>query len=85
MVPELVERGHFDDGAEELLGELVYLIYSLPTHALTVPVLAFESQETELGLVREIRDTQTRLHQILPRVDDGLRERSDVTSGFVAL
>ena len=85
MVPELVERGHLDDGAEELLGELVHLVDSLPARALAVHVLIFEPQETEARLLGQIRDALVRLQQTLPDVDDGLRERSDVTSGLVSL
>jgi len=85
VVPELVEWGHLDDGAEELLGELVHLVDSLPARALAAHVLGFEQQETEPRLLHQIRDALARLQQTLPRVDDGLRERSDVTSGFVTL
>lgn len=85
MVPELVEWGHLGDRAEELLGELAHIVDSLPARALAAPVLAFEPQETELRLIRQVSDGLVRLQQILPCVEDGFRERSDVTSGFVSL
>ena len=56
VVPELVEWGHLDDGAEESLGELVHLVDSPPARVFAVAVLAFEPQETELWLIRQIRD-----------------------------
>ena len=63
----------------------MHLADSLPARVLALPVLAFEAQETELRLLRQIRDAQLRLQQTSPRVDDGLRERSDVPSGFDSL
>jgi hypothetical protein len=83
VFPELVRWRNLDDRTEELLRELMHLVDSLSAHAFAVPVLAFEPQETELGLVRQVCNVHARLHQILPRVDDGSGERPDVARGSV--
>jgi hypothetical protein len=86
VVPELFEWGYLDDGAEELLGELAHLRrFAASTCARCVHVLVFEPQEAEARLLGQIRDALVRLRQTLPGVDDGLRERSDVTSGLLSL
>jgi hypothetical protein len=85
VFPEFVGWRNLDDRTKELLGELMHLVDSLSARAFAVPVFAFEPQETELGPVRQVCNVHARLHQFLPRIDDGLGQRSDVARGSVDL
>jgi len=85
VVPEVIERGHLDEGAEKVLGPLMHLADPLSARLFAGLVLALKPQEAELGVLRQTRDAQAGLQQTLACGRDGLRERSDVTSGLVTL
>jgi hypothetical protein len=61
VVPKVVQRGYFDERAQEVLGELENLANSLPARFLSGLVLALEPQEAKLRVLRQIYDVPVSL------------------------
>lgn len=55
-VPEGVQRGNLDQRPKELLGELLHFVDLLLTRSFAGLILALESQEAELRMLRQTRD-----------------------------
>ena len=56
MVPEIVQWGYLNEGTQEVLGELENFADPLLAHILAVRVLALESLEAKLGVLRQVCD-----------------------------
>ena len=78
---EVIQRGHLDEGLEEVLGEFVHLLDLLP--ACNLAVLVHVSEPPEAGF--RTYNVLGGLQETLACVCDSLRERSDITSSLVAL
>ncbi len=79
---KVIQRGHLDEGLEEVLGESAHLLDPLSASNPAVLVLVLELTEAE---VRATYDALAGLQETLACICDSLRERSDITSSLVAL
>ena len=79
---EVIQRGHLDEGLEEVLGESVHLLDLLSACNLAAFVHVSEPPETGFRLTYDVLVT---LQETLACVCHSLCERSDITSSLVAL
>lgn len=83
MVPEVVQWGYLDEGAQEVLGELENLADPLLARVLAVLVLALEPLEAKLRVLRQVCDVLVGLLEALSSFGDGLGQNVDITSGLI--
>lgn len=79
---EVIQRGHLDEGLEEVLGESVHLLDLMPACNLAVFVHLPEPPEAGFRVTYDVLGS---LEETLACVCHSLRERSDITSSLVAL
>jgi hypothetical protein len=82
MDVEDFERGHLDEGPEEVFGESVHVLDPRSATHPALFVLVLEPTEVE---VQVTYDVLAGPQESLAGVGDGLGERSDITSGLVTL
>ena len=79
---EVIQRGHLDEGLEEVFRKSVHLLDPLFACNLAVFIHVLEPPETGFRVTDDVLGS---LHEPLACIGDSLRERSDITSSLVAL